>query len=248
MKLDLRRREQPEATCVYCRDTITESVTLCSKCEAPFHKECRRELGRCSTPGCTGLGKSALDEDREWLPLRSDAGREARKQEREQRRERERERQEREREQLRAQQGEETTRNWSEGRVYSAQRGVVHDPGGLAKIVGFSAFALVLVVGFLSGGTLATRHEFHLPSAFKWATLSIPAGVLGVVYGYLQGLVGLRDPQPEGWGMLTMFCTIATAGVGFYYLGTPGAVIVGVMMSLICGRLFGFDPGKGDSA
>ena len=94
------------------------------------------------------------------------------------------------------------------------------------------------------GGALSTPLDFHLPSALKWASLCFPAGLAGAVYGCLQGLVGLRDPQPEGSGMITMFLTIGAAGIGYFALGTLGAILMGLPMCLLGGRYFGFHPGK----
>jgi hypothetical protein len=177
-------------------------------CGATFHADCRRELGRCSSPGCAA--KEPGDGEREQLSLRGEVERNERRQ--------------------------------------TGETHVSHDPTGLAKLGGMLAFFGFLVGGFMIGGAMSTPHDFHLPSALKWAASSIPAGLAGVLYGGLQGLVGLRDPQPEGGGCVTMFLVMCAGFGGFYLSGgsTVGAILLAFSACLLGGRAFGFDPGNND--
>lgn len=72
MRVQVAPRETNEdPTCVYCRGAVggSEALTLCPGCKATFHEDCRSDLNRCPTPGCTGL---------QPLAARSDAERRAR--------------------------------------------------------------------------------------------------------------------------------------------------------------------------
>lgn len=51
-------------TCPYCKSIITETdeVVLCSRCEAPHHKQCWIENQGCTTFGCNGTIQSPADQ------------------------------------------------------------------------------------------------------------------------------------------------------------------------------------------
>lgn len=51
-------RDSGPRTCLYCRCPV-EAPTVCDRCDATYHAECRAELGRCATPGCAGAAQRA---------------------------------------------------------------------------------------------------------------------------------------------------------------------------------------------
>lgn len=220
MKLTFRKREQPEQTCVYCRDASAEALTPCPGCGATFHDACREELGRCSTIGC------AHGADAAWRAQHPEVD-------------------------WREQHIDHSTLSDQPGRSWlspKVQDGVTHDPIGLAQILGVSMGLLALVLGFLIGGGFVSRHvSLHLPSALKYSLLGIPAGLAGAAYGFLQGLIGVRRPQPDHGGYLSALLAITAAAVGFKFLGWWG-LSVGIPMLMLGGRWFGFDMGGPDES
>lgn len=54
MTPDLKaRRRDGGAVCAYCHDGLGAEPTRCEACGAEYHADCRAELGRCATVGCT---------------------------------------------------------------------------------------------------------------------------------------------------------------------------------------------------
>jgi len=76
--LDVRveaREPSGPRTCVYCRDPV-EAPTVCERCDAAYHPDCRVELGRCATPGCAGAGVRAVPRPefaRDWRETAQEA-------------------------------------------------------------------------------------------------------------------------------------------------------------------------------
>jgi len=115
----------------------------------------------------------------------------------------------------------------------------------LARFGAILAVCVGAIAGFLYGGVIAPRHGFDLGGALKWALAGVPAGLAGAVYGALQGLVGVRSPQVEGLGLVTLFVGAAAFCASLIGSGSSVlAVVVTLPVVLVCGRLFGFDPGR----
>jgi len=56
--LTLKHRQHPN--CAYCKDTLSESVYICSGCETYYHTDCLEELGKCAVLGCEKIFSSKL--------------------------------------------------------------------------------------------------------------------------------------------------------------------------------------------
>jgi hypothetical protein len=54
IELDAPRARDGAARCVYCHASVAGEAerATCPGCGATYHAACRRELGRCGTPGC----------------------------------------------------------------------------------------------------------------------------------------------------------------------------------------------------
>lgn len=53
VQLHPRERDGGAASCAYCHDLLGAAPTRCGGCGAEYHAECRIELGRCATLGCS---------------------------------------------------------------------------------------------------------------------------------------------------------------------------------------------------
>ena len=261
---------QPRASnqrpmCVCCRGELgsNDAALACTECNVPLHWECWRSLKRCPTSGCPGKAKHSdrlTAELSEWGPIapqirgdldapgggpepaphaapppaRSaplppapgkdpapDATRES---------------------------PVEATRDprtqqaaWRPDPESAA--GVTHDAPFLTRHgadYGLIAGGVVgMIVAVVSG-----RH-FGYGRAILGAAGGALAGLpAGFVMGYLQSVVGLRYPQPEGLGLVSVFASAFAALVGFLAGGPVGATLLAVPVWLVCGRLFGFHPGE----
>jgi len=261
-------RLQPRASnerpvCVCCRGELgsNDAALACTECSVPLHWECWRSLERCPTSGCTGKAKHSdrlTAELSEWGPVAPqirgapDAPEE-------------REPEPRQRPPHLAEAPDEakgqpgptaapeglgeagkpgpTAASEGRSRLPEVDEGVTHD----ASYLTLHGMLWGAIAGSVTGLIVATFSDRHL--TYGRATLGLFAGAVfgagaGCGLGYLQSLVGLRHPQPEGLGMLSLFNTLIAGLVGYGLAGWVGAALLGVPVWLACGRFLGFHPGE----
>ncbi|MCA8921110.1 MAG: hypothetical protein KDD82_04835 [Planctomycetes bacterium] len=251
-------KERP--VCVSCRGELgsTDAALACTECAVPLHWECWRELKRCPTPGCPGEVKHSARlaatletwgpaEPLEWshepaalelepLPARPAHGPAAPPPGKGDEGSAERA----------ASEAAQVSPRAEDVQRAEPSRGVTHDAGYLTT----QGMIYGAVAGAVCGMVWALFSMKHpgvavgFGGGFAGATAG---GLAGFGLGYLQSLVGLCDPQPEGLGLLSLFLT---GGVGFVAYGAGGwalALLLGLPTWLLCGRMFGFDPGKSRS-
>lgn len=209
--------------CLHCdrHVELLDGLLKCSDCAAVFHWECWRERGRCTTTGCAGAARAPNAKARAAAAVVSDWGPVA------------------VREPPRPPRF--TEPGWLEA---WAQRPRLERAFALSGVVGLLGLVAGLVIGFCVGGVFNDQHrQFSFGGALEGLLLCIPATGAGLAYGFLQGLIGLRAPMPKGLGIVSFLIVVPLVVGGAIWGGASTAIALGVVASLICGRLFGFHPG-----
>lgn len=257
MKVDVQQRRSRDSTCVYCRDVVElAEILVCTVCRAGFHWECWRELKRCTTPGCAGKAKGLSEAEQHAAtpepgatPVAKPAANpvvaksapaaevqvaeptppahEPRPEVRDI--------------------SPETIRNMPEPEVFTDDwvEWLMHQDRlkrsyRLSWVLGLAALAIGVLFGSLYGGVMVPRHGFDVGAAFKWAAIGSAGAPCAMIYGFLQGLVGIRSPQPRGGSIVVIVVVSIVSAVAAIKGGILAAVLASIAAALLSVRLFGF--------
>lgn len=218
--------------CVSCHGGLgsTDAALACDACGVPLHWECWRGLERCPSLGCSGKAKHSdrlSQQLARWGPVAPlvrdlEPARPAAPLP------------------LRSRLQSEPSAPPVE--VSHAVPQVSHDSerlmGQFARWGGEAGAVLGLCLGY------ASAHPNGAVALGGGLLLGALLGVVsGTVLGALQGLIGVRDPEPEGAGWIGLMSTAVMASLGLAIGGLAVALVMALPTFLLAGRLFGFSLG-----